>query len=165
MMRIGHGFDVHAFAKEKGETIRLGGVDIPYEHGLDGHSDADVVLHAVTDALAGAMALGDIGHFFPDTDMQWKNADSGKMLERVVLEVRALGYRVKNVDITVLAEAPKIAPYREAMREAIAASLGCTARRVSVKATTTEGLGFVGRKEGIAAHAVILLMQIDAFSD
>jgi 2-C-methyl-D-erythritol 2,4-cyclodiphosphate synthase len=164
-MRIGHGFDVHAFAKEKGETVRLGGVDIPYEYALAGHSDADVVLHAVTDALAGAVALGDIGHFFPDNDERWKNADSRELLKHVTLEVRARGYCVKNIDITILAEAPKIAPYRDAMRDAIAEALGCTARRVSVKATTTEGLGFIGRKEGIAVHAVILVSRIDGMTD
>ncbi|MDR1529222.1 MAG: 2-C-methyl-D-erythritol 2,4-cyclodiphosphate synthase [Burkholderiales bacterium] len=165
-MRIGHGFDVHAFSQEVNQSaIRLGGVDIPFERNLKGHSDADVALHAITDALFGAMALGDLGQFYPDSDEQWRNADSGEFLRRAILEVRSLGYRVINVDVTILAQRPQIAPYREAMREAIAESLGCVVGRVSVKATTTEGLGFVGREEGIAAHAVVLLMKINAFSE
>jgi len=156
MIRIGHGFDVHAFAENR--RLRLGGIDIPFEHGLAGHSDADVVLHAIIDALFGALALGDIGHFFPDSDARYKDADSRALLRRAVNEIDARGYRIGNVDVTVIAERPKLAPYRDAMRQAIAEDLRCTIERVSVKATTTEKLGFTGREEGIAAQAVVLLV-------
>ncbi|MDR2173390.1 MAG: 2-C-methyl-D-erythritol 2,4-cyclodiphosphate synthase [Burkholderiales bacterium] len=157
MIRIGHGFDAHAFAENR--PLRLGGVDIPFERGLAGHSDADVVLHAVMDALLGALALGDIGHFFPDSDVRYKDADSRALLRQVVSEIETRGYQVGNVDVTVMAERPKLAPHREKMRQTIAEDLHCKIERVSVKATTTEKLGFTGREEGIAAQAVVLLHQ------
>ncbi|MDR0770070.1 MAG: 2-C-methyl-D-erythritol 2,4-cyclodiphosphate synthase [Burkholderiales bacterium] len=157
MIRIGHGFDVHAFAENR--RLRLGGIDIPFERGLTGHSDADVVLHAIIDALLGALALGDIGHFFPDSDARYRDADSRVLLRQVVNEIEMRGYRVGNIDVTVIAERPKLAPYREAMQQAIAEDLRCVVECVSVKATTTEKLGFTGREEGIAAQAVVLLQQ------
>ncbi|MCL2309181.1 MAG: 2-C-methyl-D-erythritol 2,4-cyclodiphosphate synthase [Proteobacteria bacterium] len=157
MIRIGHGFDVHAFAENR--RLRLGGIDIPFERGLAGHSDADVVLHAIADALLGALALGDIGHFFPDSDARYKDADSRALLRQVVNEIKARGYRVGNIDVTVIAERPKLAPYRETMRRTIAEDVHCAVDCVSVKATTTERLGFTGREEGIAAQAVALLLK------
>ncbi|MDR2244767.1 MAG: 2-C-methyl-D-erythritol 2,4-cyclodiphosphate synthase [Burkholderiales bacterium] len=157
MIRIGHGFDVHAFAENR--PLRLGGIDIPFERGLAGHSDADVVLHAIIDALLGALALGDIGHFFPDSDVRYKDADSRVLLCHVVNEIETRGYRVGNIDVTIIAERPKLAPHREAMRQTIADDLRCAVERVSVKATTTEKLGFTGREEGIAAQAVVLLFR------
>ena len=160
MIRIGQGFDVHAFAENR--RLRLGGIDIPFERGLAGHSDADVVLHAITDALLGALALSDLGHFFPDSDTRYKDADSRVLLRHVVNEIETRGYRVGNVDVTVIAERPKLAPHRDAMRRTIAEDLRCAVDRVSVKATTTEKLGFTGREEGIAAQAVALLLQTRA---
>ncbi len=157
MIRIGHGYDVHRLVEDR--LLILGGVTIPYEKGLLGHSDADVLLHAVADALLGACALGDIGKHFPDTDDAYKNADSGVLLRRVVALVESKGYRVGNVDATVLAQQPKLAPYIEEMKENIAADCGIDPSYVNVKATTEEGLGFTGRKEGIAAHAVCLLCR------
>ncbi|MDR0588646.1 MAG: 2-C-methyl-D-erythritol 2,4-cyclodiphosphate synthase [Burkholderiales bacterium] len=165
MMRIGQGFDVHAFSEDPKRPLRLGGVTLPNERGLEGHSDADAVLHALADAFLGAAALGDIGDHFPDTDPQWKNADSAELLRHVTLLVRAAGYRLLNADITILAEQPKIAPYRMAMLESIADAMGVRLERVSLKATTTEKLGFVGRKEGIAVSAVVLLLKINAHLD
>ena len=156
-MRIGHGFDVHAFGP--GDAVTLGGVRIAHDHGLIAHSDGDVVLHALCDALLGAAGLGDIGRHFPDTDPRWRGADSRDLLRRVVMLVTAAGLSPGNVDVTVLAQAPRIAPHVTAMREHIAADLGIPAARVNVKATTTEGLGFVGRREGIAVHAVALLRE------
>lgn len=157
-MRIGHGFDVHAFAE--GTEITLGGVKIPYHQGLKAHSDGDVALHALTDALLGAAALGDIGQHFPDTDNAYKGADSRVLLRQALLLVKNKGYRVGNVDLTIMAQAPKMAPYISAMRENIAADLQVHLDDVNVKATTTEKLGFVGRKEGIAVAAVALLEKI-----
>lgn len=154
-MRIGHGYDVHRFGP--GDAVVLGGVSIPHNHGLVAHSDGDVVLHALCDALLGAAALGDIGRHFPDTDTAWAGADSRDLLRRVVAEVAAAGWRPENVDLTVIAQAPKLAPHVAAMVAHIAADLGLGAGAVNVKATTTEGLGFVGREEGIACHAVALL--------
>lgn len=154
-MRIGNGFDVHAFGP--GDHVMLGGVRIPHEAGLDAHSDGDVVLHALADALLGAIAAGDIGQWFPDTDPAWRGADSRELLRRVAGEVTARGYRVVNCDVTVLAQAPKVAPHRDAMRANIARDLGIETSCVSVKATTTERLGFVGREEGIAAQAAVLV--------
>lgn len=154
-MRIGQGFDVHALVE--GRRLVVGGVEIPFERGLAGHSDADVLLHAITDALLGAAALGDIGRHFPDTDPRWKGADSRELLRQVAGLVRAAGYRVANVDATIIAQAPKMAPHTPAMVAAIAADLGLDAGRVNVKAKTTERLGFTGRGEGIAAEAVCLL--------
>ena len=154
-MRIGNGFDVHALVP--GRKLVLGGVVIPYDRGLDGHSDADVLLHAVCDAILGALALGDIGAHFPDTDARWKDADSRVLLRHVISLATARGYRVGNLDVTLIAQAPKVAPYVAAMRANLAADLGCEESEVSVKATTTERLGFTGRGEGIAAMATVLL--------
>ncbi len=154
-MRIGHGYDVHRFAENR--ALILGGVHIPFELGLLGHSDADVALHAVMDALLGAAALRDIGYHFPDTDPQYKGVDSGKLLEAVGQKLRAAGYRVGNIDVTILAQKPKLAGYIPQMVENIAARLGIEVSRVNVKATTEEGLGFTGAMEGIACHAVCIL--------
>ncbi|CAM5195949.1 2-C-methyl-D-erythritol 2,4-cyclodiphosphate synthase [Alishewanella longhuensis] len=156
-IRIGHGFDVHAFGGEG--PVTLGGVKISYEQGLLAHSDGDVVLHALSDALLGAMALGDIGHHFPDTDAAFKGIDSRILLRKVFSEIKLLGYQIGNLDITIMAQAPKMAPHINAMRACIAADLECQLSQVNLKATTTEKLGFVGRKEGIAAEAVVLLCQ------
>jgi 2-C-methyl-D-erythritol 2,4-cyclodiphosphate synthase len=154
-MRIGIGYDVHALVA--GRPLIIGGVTVPHARGLDGHSDADVLLHAICDALLGALALGDLGQHFPDSDPKWKGADSRALLRHVVSLVRARGYGVGNVDATVIAQAPKLAPFVAAMRDNVAADLGCDAACVSIKATTTERLGFEGREEGIAAQAVVLL--------
>lgn len=158
-MRIGHGFDVHKFGD--GDFITLGGVQIAHDKGLVAHSDGDVALHALADAILGAAALGDIGQHFPDTDETYAGADSRVLLRHVLGLVRDKGYRVGNVDLTVIAQAPKMAPYIQAMRENIAADLGVRLDDVNVKATTTEKLGFEGRKEGISVHAVALLMVDD----
>jgi len=155
-MRIGHGYDVHRFGE--GEFITLGGVRIPHKFGLIAHSDGDVLLHALSDALLGAAALGDIGRHFPDTDPQFKGADSRALLRHVVGLVQDKGWRVGNVDATIVAQAPKMAPHIEAMRAHIAADLQVGLDAVNVKATTTEKLGFTGREEGIAVHAVALLL-------
>lgn len=155
-MRIGHGYDVHRLVL--GRKCIIGGVDIPHETGLDGHSDADVLVHAVMDALLGALALGDIGKHFPDTDPRYKGSDSLALLRHVAALIEREGYALGNLDATVLAQAPKLAPHIDAMRENIAAALGCEVGRVSVKATTEEKLGFTGAKQGIAAHCVCLLM-------
>jgi 2-C-methyl-D-erythritol 2,4-cyclodiphosphate synthase len=154
-MRIGSGIDVHAFGP--GDFIMLGGLRIPHSHGVAAHSDGDVVLHALCDALLGAAGLGDIGQHFSDSDPQWKGADSRRFVVSVLALLRARGLAVANVDLTVLAQAPKIAPYREAMRRQIAQLLEVGEERVNIKATTTEGLGFLGRAEGIGAQAVVLL--------
>ena len=158
-MRIGHGFDVHKFGA--GEFVTLGGVQIPYERGLVAHSDGDVALHALCDALLGACALGDIGKHFPDTDDEFAGADSRGLLRHVMKLVIQQGYKVGNVDITIIAQAPKMAPHIDTMRERIAADLKCELNQVNVKATTTEKLGFEGRKEGISTHAVALLLAAD----
>lgn len=155
--RIGHGFDVHKFGE--GDHIILGGVSIPYSQGLIAHSDGDVVLHALTDALLGAAALGDIGKHFPDTDAAFSGADSRILLKRAFSEVKALGLLVGNVDVTILAQAPKMRPHIDAMRANIAEDLEVDMSQVNVKATTTEKLGFTGRKEGIAVEAVALLYK------
>ena len=154
-MRIGHGYDVHRLAK--GRKLILGGVEISYELGLLGHSDADVLLHAIADSLLGAAALGDIGKHFPDSDEKYKGADSLVLLSEVAKILSENGYFTVNIDATVIAERPKLAPYIEKMRENIALALGVDACDVSVKATTEEGLGFTGNGEGIAAHAVCLI--------
>ncbi len=156
-MRVGQGFDVHAFAA--GRKLIIGGVEIAYERGLLGHSDADVLLHAICDALLGAAALGDIGKHFPDTDAKFKNIDSRELLRDVAARIRSLGWQVGNVDATIIAQAPKMAPHIPAMAQNIAADLGIALERVNVKATTTEKLGFTGRGEGIAAQAVCLLIR------
>lgn len=154
-MRIGHGFDAHAFAS--GRRLVLGGVEVPHDRGLAGHSDGDAVLHAITDAILGAAALGDIGGMFPSSDECWRDADSRELLRLAAEAVRAAGHAVVNVDATIVAEAPRLAPHVAAMRQAVAAALGVDVAMVSVKATTSDGLGFVGRGEGIAAFAVALL--------
>lgn len=156
-MRIGHGYDVHRFCD--GEFVTLGGVQIAHKFGLLAHSDGDVLLHALSDALLGAAALGDIGKHFPDTDPQFKGADSRVLLRHVLGLVKAKGWRVGNVDATIVAQAPKMAPHIDAMRNLIAADLDITLDQVNVKATTTEKLGFTGREEGIAVHAVALLVS------
>ena len=155
-MRIGFGYDVHRLAP--GRPMILGGVTIPHETGPDGHSDADVLLHAVCDALLGAAALGDIGALFPDTDKRWRGADSRGLLREVVRRVAEAGYRVGNVDVMVALERPKLRPYVAAMRAHLAADLGVEVEAVSVKAGTNERIGFVGREEGVAAYAVCLLL-------
>ena len=155
-MRIGHGYDVHRLTD--GRALIIGGVNIPHTKGLLGHSDADVLVHAVMDALIGAMAMGDIGKLFPDSDPQYKGADSLVLLARVSELVKSRGMKISNIDSTVLAQAPKLAPHIPAMRECLAAALELDVERVNIKATTEEGLGFTGAMEGIAAHAVCLLM-------
>lgn len=154
-MRIGHGFDAHAFAA--GRPLVLGGVTIPHERGLAAHSDGDAVIHALCDALLGASALGDIGRHFPDSDERYRNIDSRILLRRVAGLLRERGFRVANVDITILAQAPRLTPHIAAMRANLAADLGIPEDAVNVKASTTEGMGYIGRQEGIAAYAVALL--------
>lgn len=158
MFRIGHGYDVHKLTE--GRKLIMGGVDIPHSLGLLGHSDADVLLHAISDALLGALALGDIGKHFPDTDPAYKGADSLKLLQAVYALVQENGYEVCNIDATVLAQKPKLAPHIPTMRQNIADALGVDVNKISVKATTEEGLGFTGQQEGIAAHAVCLLARL-----
>jgi 2-C-methyl-D-erythritol 2,4-cyclodiphosphate synthase len=157
MIRIGHGFDVHKFGGE-GPVI-IGGVSIPYEQGLVAHSDGDVALHALCDALLGSIAAGDIGRHFPDTDDEWKGADSRELLKDVYRRVKEQGYQIGNVDVTIMAQAPKMAPHIDAMCQAIAEDLETDIGNVNVKATTTERLGFTGRKEGIASEAVVLITK------
>lgn len=156
-MRIGHGYDVHRLVP--GRDLILGGVKIPYELGLDGHSDADVLLHAVMDALLGAAALRDIGYHFPDTDEAYRGADSRLLLEEVGRKLAAAGYRVGNIDVTMIAQRPKLKDYIPTMQENIARSLGIEVSRVNVKATTEERLGFTGTGEGMSCHAVCLLEE------
>ncbi len=158
-LRIGQGFDVHALVR--GRALIIGGVSIPFERGLDGHSDADVLLHAITDALLGAAALGDIGAHFPDSDPKFRGADSRALLREAMKRVAAAGYRVLNIDSTIIAQAPKMAPHAAAMVANIAADLGIELGQVNVKAKTTEHLGFAGRGEGIAAEAIALLEHVE----
>ena len=157
MFRIGHGYDVHKLVE--GRKLILGGVDIPHETGLLGHSDADVVVHAVMDAMLGALALGDIGKHFPDTEPIYSGADSIKLLKRVTEIIAEKGYSVGNIDSTIICQAPKLAPHIDTMRKNIAEAIGCDISQVSVKATTEEKLGFTGAKEGISAHAVCVLLR------
>ena len=157
MMRIGHGFDVHKFGGVG--PFMLGGVPVPYEQGLLAHSDGDVVLHAVSDALLGAIGAGDIGRHFPDTAAEFKGIDSRILLRDVFARVQQAGYAIGNLDVTIIAQAPKMAPHIGAMCAVLAADLQCDLNRVNVKATTTEQLGFTGRKEGIATEAVVLLVK------
>lgn len=159
MFRIGHGFDVHAFHKER--PLILGGIEIEHHQGLIGHSDADVLLHTIADSILGALALGDIGKFFPDNDPAFKDMDSKVLLSQVVLKMHALGYVVNNIDATIMAEAPKLRPHIDAMREIVARLLNINMNDVNIKATTTERLGFTGREEGMAAEAVILLKKME----
>jgi 2-C-methyl-D-erythritol 2,4-cyclodiphosphate synthase len=154
-MRIGTGFDVHAFGE--GDHVTLGGVRVPHRRGVVAHSDGDVVIHALCDAIFGALALGDIGRHFPPSDPQWRGADSRAFLRHAAALMREAGYALGNADVTVIGEAPKVGPHAQAMREHLAADLGAAVDRVSVKATTTEKLGFAGRGEGIAAQACVLL--------
>lgn len=156
-MRIGHGYDVHRFCE--GDHAMLGGVRVPCDFGVEAHSDGDVLLHALCDALLGAAALGDIGKHFPDTDVAYANADSRELLRHVVGLISAEGFQFMNADLTLVAQAPRVADYIESMRACIAEDLDAPASRVNVKATTTEKLGPIGRKEGIAAHAVVLLEE------
>lgn len=158
MIRIGHGFDVHAFGEDR--PLMIAGVEVPYHTGFIAHSDGDVALHALTDALLGAAALGDIGKLFPDTDMQYKNANSRGLLIEAYRQVQEQGYKVGNVDVTIIAQAPKMRPHIDKMRQVIADDLKCDISQVNVKATTTEKLGFTGRGEGIACEAVALLLKI-----
>ncbi len=157
MFRIGHGYDVHKLTE--GRKLILGGVEIPHTTGLLGHSDADVLAHAVMDAMLGALALGDIGHLFPDTAEEFAGADSMKLMEEVVRVCSENGYGIGNIDATVIAQAPKLAPHIPAMRENIARVCGCDVSQVSVKATTEEHLGFTGEKLGMSAHAVALMIK------
>lgn len=156
-MRIGHGYDVHRLTENR--KLILGGVEIPYEKGLLGHSDADVLVHAVMDSLLGALALGDIGKHFPDTDPKYKGADSIELLRHVTGLINGQGYTLGNLDATVIAQAPKLAPYIEQMRKNIAGAVGCDISQVNVKATTEEKLGFTGDGSGISAHCVALLTE------
>lgn len=155
-IRVGQGFDVHAFCE--GRRLMLGGIEIPYELGLAGHSDADVLIHAICDALLGAAGLGDIGHHFPDNDPQYAGVDSMRLLERVMASLNELGWQVNNLDATIIAQAPKVASFIEAMRDSLAPLLAIDVGRLNIKATTTEKLGFTGRGEGIAAQAIVLLI-------
>ena len=154
-MRVGIGYDVHAFGE--GDHVMLGGVRIPHTYGLVAHSDGDVALHALCDALLGAMALGDIGEHFPDTDPRWKGADSRRFLRHCAALVREHGWRLVNADLTVVAQEPRIGPYRVQMRQNVADDLGVRLDRINLKATTTEGLGALGRSEGLACQAIVLL--------
>jgi len=156
-MRIGHGYDVHRFGD--GDHVVLGGVAIPHDHGVVAHSDGDVLLHALCDALLGACALGDIGQHFPDTDPQFRGIDSRKLLRHVYALIKQKGYRLGNADMTLLAQAPRVAAHTPAMCANIAADLECAVDCINIKATTTEKLGYVGRREGLAAHAVVLLQR------
>jgi len=156
-MRIGQGMDAHRFAD--GRDLVLCGVKVPHDRGLDGHSDADVAVHALMDAILGALALGDIGKWFPDTDQKHKGADSLKLLESILSSPRLDGWRIVNLDVTIVAQRPKLAPFSERMRGNLARVVGCGLDRVSVKATTTEKMGFCGREEGVAALAVVLMAR------
>ena len=155
-MRIGHGYDVHRFGP--GDKLILGGVTIPFEHSFVAHSDGDVLIHALIDALLGAAALGDIGQHFPDTDRKWRGADSRQLLLAVVEMIVAKGYTLANADITIVAQQPKMLPHLDKMRLNLSADINCSIDQINIKATTTEELGFTGRKEGIACHAVVLLI-------
>ena len=157
-MRIGHGYDVHAFGD--GEALILGGVSIPHQHAFVAHSDGDVLIHALIDALLGAMALGDIGQHFPDTDVTYKGSNSRDLLAVVVAIMTNNGYKLGNADITIIAQSPKMAPHLEKMRLNLAADMGSDLSQINIKATTTEKLGFTGREEGIACHAVVLLSAV-----
>lgn len=157
-MRIGTGFDVHAFGA--GDHVTLGGLRVPHNQGVLAHSDGDVVIHALCDAIFGALALGDIGRHFPPSDPQWRHADSRLFLRHAGKLMGEAGYRLGNADITVICEAPKVGPHAAAMRDALAQELGCSIEQLSIKATTTETLGFTGRREGIAAQAAVLLERL-----
>lgn len=160
-MRIGHGYDVHRF--KDGPKLVIGGVHIPYARGLEAHSDGDVLIHAMCDAILGAAGLWDIGHHFPDTEHAYAGIDSRILLRRVIADVHQLGWQIENIDSTVVAEQPKLSPYIPQMRELLAEDMNIAIGAINIKATTTEKLGFVGREEGIAAHAVVLLQRDDSF--
>ena len=164
MIRIGQGIDVHAFVNDGTENqfITLGGVQIPHTHSLLAHSDGDVVLHALCDALLGALALGDIGQFFPDTDARFRNIDSTILLNQVYQFIQSKGFTLINADITIMAERPKLLPYRAEIQSRIAGVMGCAVDQISIKATTTEKLGFTGRQEGIMVSCVVLLEQVNS---
>ena len=159
-MRIGHGYDVHAFGE--GNSLTIGGVMIPFDRGLIAHSDGDVLIHALMDALLGALGLGDIGHHFPDTDPQYRDCNSRELLKQVQTVMDAQGYRLGNADMTIIAELPKMAPHLRSMRKNLAKDLNCGEDQINIKATTTEKLGFTGRSEGIASQAVVLLIASEA---
>lgn len=159
MMRIGHGFDVHAFDEDR--PLIIGGLNIPHDRGLKGHSDADVLLHTVADAILGALALGDIGKFFPDTDAAFKDMDSKLLLSEVVGKMTDEGYKIGNIDAVIMAEAPKFRPHIDNMRKVVSGILNTDIKNVNIKATTTEKLGFTGRQEGIASEAVVLLVKTE----
>lgn len=159
MFRIGYGYDVHQF--QEGRKLMLGGVEIPSKKGLIGHSDADVLLHAITDALLGALALGDIGTYFPDTDQSFKNADSRHLLREAYKLVQSKGYKLGNLDTTLILESPKLRPYIDEIRKTISEDLECSVDEVSVKATTSEKMGFAGREEGVIAQAVVLIYPMN----
>ena len=163
LIRIGQGFDIHQL--QEGRKLIIGGIEIPHEKGLLGHSDADVLLHAISDACLGALALGDIGKHFPDTDAAYKDADSRVLLKQIWSIIQAKGYQLGNLDCTIIAQQPKMAPHIDAMRETIASLLAANVSEINVKATTGEKLGFVGREEGIAAQAVVLLTKVEASTD
>lgn len=156
-IRVGHGYDVHRLVRDR--RLIIGGIDIPYEKGLSGHSDADVLVHAIMDSLLGAAALGDIGGHFPDTDPEYSGADSIELLKKVCILISSNGYTVSNIDATVIAQKPKLKPYIEVMRERIAEAMKISKDQVSIKATTEEKLGFTGREEGISAHCVCLITK------
>jgi 2-C-methyl-D-erythritol 2,4-cyclodiphosphate synthase len=157
-MRIGHGYDVHRFGP--GDKLMLGGVTIPYKHSFVAHSDGDVLIHALIDSLLGAAALGDIGQHFPDTDSRWQGANSRQLLLAVVAMITGKGYKLANADITIVAQEPKMLPHLDKMRLNLSSDIGCSIDQINIKATTTEELGFAGRKEGIACHAVALLVAV-----
>ena len=159
MFRIGHGYDVHKFTDKK-QNIIIGGIEIPYEFGLEAHSDGDVLIHAMCDAILGALALGDIGRHFPDTDKQFKNTDSKFFLAEIKKMLDKKGYKISNIDSTIVAQAPKMLPHIESMKECLANILAIEIDQINIKATTTEKLGFVGRKEGIASHCITLINKI-----
>ncbi|MCB1169415.1 MAG: 2-C-methyl-D-erythritol 2,4-cyclodiphosphate synthase [Leptospiraceae bacterium] len=158
-LRIGQGIDFHQLIEDPSRPLMLGGVEIPGNFALKGHSDADVILHAITDAILGALALGDLGEFFPDTDPAFKNADSAKLLDTVLQEMQRRGYRVQNVDVTLIGEKPKVAPFRPQIKKKVASLLAIGEESTGIKATTTEKMGFLGRSEGLGCLAVILLVQ------
>jgi 2-C-methyl-D-erythritol 2,4-cyclodiphosphate synthase len=159
-MRIGQGFDVHQLVADR--RLVLGGVEIPFERGLEGHSDGDALLHAVADAILGAIGAGDLGRHFPSSDERWRGADSGKILAKVVAMMSEAGFSIENVDATIIAQAPRLAPYQEAMHENLASLLGISPSRVNLKLTSTDKLGAIGRGEGIAGMAVVLLEEAKA---
>lgn len=158
-MRIGHGYDVHAFkeAAGDGDHVMLGGVHIPHDRGVNAHSDGDVVLHALCDALFGAAGLGDIGQHFPDTDPSLSGIDSKELLRQTIAKLEQIGYQLVNADITIVAQKPRVSDYKDSMRSTIAAEFDCGVEQINIKATTTEKLGYLGRSEGLAAHAVVLI--------